>query len=99
MHGYEPSEVDLPHHVADGSVPGVKAAAVRKLLHELGIPSEQLPVSRIALSPSLCSTPAPSSSRQLSGNKRSAITSQADLLTARPVFDVGGVRWGACERR
>jgi hypothetical protein len=53
--------VDLPHHVADGSVPGVKAAAVRKLLHELGIPPEQLPVSQTALSlsPSLC-LPAPS---------------------------------------
>jgi len=45
LHGYSPSEVDTPEQVADGSVPGVKAAAVRKLLQELGIPPEQVPVA------------------------------------------------------
>jgi hypothetical protein len=30
-------------HACAGEVPGVKRAAVRKLLHELGIPPEQLP--------------------------------------------------------
>lgn len=32
-----PSEVDEPHDVADGSVRGVKHAAIRKLQHELGL--------------------------------------------------------------
>ncbi|GLC51786.1 hypothetical protein PLESTB_000548100 [Pleodorina starrii] len=40
--GQQPDEVDSPTQIADGSVPGVKAAAVRKLGHELGIPAEQL---------------------------------------------------------
>lgn len=38
------SQVDQPADVADGSVPGVKNAAVRKLYHELGIPAEYLPM-------------------------------------------------------
>jgi isopentenyl-diphosphate delta-isomerase len=38
----EPSEVDHPKDVEDGSVRGSKNAAVRKLFHELGIPKEQL---------------------------------------------------------
>ncbi|GFR45015.1 hypothetical protein Agub_g6325, partial [Astrephomene gubernaculifera] len=43
--GQLPDEVDKPEQIADGSVPGVKAAAVRKLAHELGIPPEQVPAS------------------------------------------------------
>ena len=35
--GLVPDEVDGPDRVADGSVPGIKAAASRKLAHELGI--------------------------------------------------------------
>ncbi|CAN0205014.1 unnamed protein product, partial [Laminaria digitata] len=37
-------KVDLPEDVKDGSVPGVKNAAVRKLDHELGIAAEDVPV-------------------------------------------------------
>ncbi len=40
----EPSEVDGPEDVKDGSVKGVKNAAVRKLEHELGIPVGELKV-------------------------------------------------------
>ncbi len=40
--GQAPDEVDLPPAVASGQVPGIKAAAVRKLEHELGIPPEQV---------------------------------------------------------
>ncbi|KXZ56143.1 hypothetical protein GPECTOR_1g121 [Gonium pectorale] len=43
--GQVPDEVDSPEAVADGSVPGIKAAAVRKLGHELGIPPDQVPTS------------------------------------------------------
>ena len=43
LFGYEPTEVDQPEDVAAGTVPGVKRAAVRKLLHELGITADQLP--------------------------------------------------------
>jgi len=46
LFGYTPSEVDQPEDVESGVTPGVKAAAVRKLLHELGISSEQLPVDQ-----------------------------------------------------
>ncbi|KAL9186742.1 hypothetical protein ACHAXT_010462 [Thalassiosira profunda] len=38
LHGMQPSEVDAPAAVADGTVMGVKRAAVRKLEQELGIP-------------------------------------------------------------
>jgi len=38
LHGYEPNEVDSSANVAKGKVDGVKAAASRKLEHELGIP-------------------------------------------------------------
>lgn len=38
LHGMEPSEVDTPADVAKGDPQGVKHAARRKLLHELGIP-------------------------------------------------------------
>lgn len=41
--GQTPDEVDTPAHVAAGTVPGVKAAALRKLEHELGIAPGQLP--------------------------------------------------------
>lgn len=38
------AEVDCDADIASGAVPGAKRAAVRKLLHELGIPPEQLPL-------------------------------------------------------
>jgi isopentenyl-diphosphate delta-isomerase len=41
-----PSEVDKPEDVANGSVLGVKHAAIRKLDHELGIPGNQVPVEK-----------------------------------------------------
>lgn len=44
LHGMEVNEVDGPDDVKDGSVKGVKAAAVRKLEHELGIPVGELPI-------------------------------------------------------
>ena len=37
LYGYTPNEVDDAEAVACGSVPGIKAAAIRKLQHELGI--------------------------------------------------------------
>ena len=40
----EPAEVDKPEDVANGTVLGVKNAAIRKLYHELGIPSSELPI-------------------------------------------------------
>ncbi|KAL7486034.1 hypothetical protein ACHAW6_011633 [Cyclotella cf. meneghiniana] len=46
LHGMDADEVDGPDDVQNGTVPGVKAAAVRKLEHELGIPRGQLPVDR-----------------------------------------------------
>jgi hypothetical protein len=43
-HGHIQLQNDAPIHTCiPGEVPGVKRAAVRKLLHELGIPPEQLP--------------------------------------------------------
>lgn len=44
LHGMEVNEVDGPDDLKDGSVNGVKAAAVRKLEHELGIPVGELPI-------------------------------------------------------
>lgn len=46
MHGHflHPHQVDKPEDLKDGSVPGVKNAAVRKLYHELGIAAEDVPV-------------------------------------------------------
>eukprot|EP00656_Telonema_subtile_P030176 TRINITY_DN33195_c0_g1_i1.p1 TRINITY_DN33195_c0_g1~~TRINITY_DN33195_c0_g1_i1.p1 ORF type:complete len:322 (-),score=87.72 TRINITY_DN33195_c0_g1_i1:108-1073(-) len=41
--GLSPTEVDGPEELRNATVPGVKRAAVRKLLHELGIPAEQVP--------------------------------------------------------
>ena len=46
LYGQTPSEVDVPEDVASGAVPGAKRAAVRKLLHELGIPPEQVPLDK-----------------------------------------------------
>jgi isopentenyl-diphosphate delta-isomerase type 1 len=46
LHGMTPPEVDSPSDVADGSVLGVKHAAIRKLEHELGIPRGELKVER-----------------------------------------------------
>jgi len=46
LHGMSPGEVDTPGEIAAGTHVGVKHAAVRKLGHELGIPSAQLEVQR-----------------------------------------------------
>uniref|UniRef100_A0A7S1FYU7 isopentenyl-diphosphate Delta-isomerase n=1 Tax=Corethron hystrix TaxID=216773 RepID=A0A7S1FYU7_9STRA len=45
LHAMEPPEVDALAEVADGSVPGSKHAAIRKLEHELGIAAEDVPHS------------------------------------------------------
>lgn len=45
LHGQDPEELDTDAAIADGSVPGAKAAAVRKLQHELGIDPQELPAS------------------------------------------------------
>ncbi len=37
----DPSEIDTPDNVQNASVHGVKHAAIRKLDHELGIPTKQ----------------------------------------------------------
>jgi isopentenyl-diphosphate delta-isomerase type 1 len=42
LSGQQPDELDTPAAVADGSVPGAKAAALRKLAHELGVPQGSL---------------------------------------------------------
>ncbi len=42
LHGMDRNEVDGPEDVRDGSVGGSRAAATRKLAHELGIPEEEL---------------------------------------------------------
>lgn len=44
LHGMEPAEVDKPEDVANGTVMGAKHAAIRKLYHELGIPSSELQI-------------------------------------------------------
>ncbi|KAF8059677.1 IPI1 [Scenedesmus sp. PABB004] len=44
--GQDPEEQDSDAAIADGSVPGAKAAAVRKLAHELGIAPGALPAER-----------------------------------------------------
>ena len=46
LHGMEPPETDTPEDVKNGSVMGVKNAAVRKLEHELGIPAKEVPVDK-----------------------------------------------------
>ena len=42
LHGYTPSELDKSSDVVKGKVNGVKAAAIRKLEHELGIPVDSI---------------------------------------------------------
>jgi len=49
LHGMEINEVDGPKDLKDGSVKGVKNAAVRKLEHELGIPVGELKVCMYCL--------------------------------------------------
>jgi isopentenyl-diphosphate delta-isomerase type 1 len=46
LYGYSPTEVDTRADVESGETPGAKRAAVRKLLHELGIPPAQLPLEQ-----------------------------------------------------
>ena len=46
LHGMDPSELDQPQDIATGTVPGAKHAAIRKLNHELGIPTQQLPAEK-----------------------------------------------------
>jgi len=46
LYGMKPCEVDEPEEIAAGDPKGVKAAAVRKLGHELGIPGAELDASR-----------------------------------------------------
>eukprot|EP00602_Paraphysomonas_sp_CaronLab_P006525 CAMPEP_0185036834 /NCGR_PEP_ID=MMETSP1103-20130426/30406_1 /TAXON_ID=36769 /ORGANISM="Paraphysomonas bandaiensis, Strain Caron Lab Isolate" /LENGTH=738 /DNA_ID=CAMNT_0027574547 /DNA_START=21 /DNA_END=2234 /DNA_ORIENTATION=- len=46
LYGYEPCEVDDDEAIASGTVPGAKAAAVRKLKQELGIDAHEVPVSK-----------------------------------------------------
>lgn len=46
LYGMKPCEVDKPENIAAGDPKGVKAAAVRKLGHELGIPAAELDASR-----------------------------------------------------
>ena len=46
LHGMEPSEIDTPQDVQNATVHGVKHAAIRKLDHELGIPSKQVPIEK-----------------------------------------------------
>ena len=45
LYGYQPNEVDNEKEVLKGNVNGVKAAAIRKLEHELGIPAKQVPIT------------------------------------------------------
>ena len=46
LHGYQPDEVDSDESIAAGTVEGVKAAAVRKLEHELGIKSPKVQIKK-----------------------------------------------------
>lgn len=46
LSGFQPSEIDTPEDVATGTVQGIKRAAIRKLEHELGIPSTQVPIEK-----------------------------------------------------
>jgi len=46
LSGFGGVEVDAPEAVAAGNPQGVMRAAVRKLLHELGIPGEELPIEK-----------------------------------------------------
>ena len=44
LYGYQPNEVDSDEDIASGAVPGVKAAAIRKLKQELGISSKKITI-------------------------------------------------------
>jgi isopentenyl-diphosphate delta-isomerase len=46
LYGYNPQEADSEAAVSTGTVDGVKAAAIRKLEHELGIPTETIEPNR-----------------------------------------------------
>lgn len=46
LHGMSPPEVDSPEEIASGNPQGIKAAAIRKLGHELGIPKSELDLQR-----------------------------------------------------
>lgn len=46
LRGYSPNEVDGPDDVRSGKTPGVKHAAVRKLLQELGIAAKEVPFAK-----------------------------------------------------
>lgn len=46
LYGYDPTEVDTPEYIEDGSVMGAKRAAVRKLGQELGILSNEIPLEK-----------------------------------------------------
>ncbi|KAG8464430.1 hypothetical protein KFE25_003493 [Diacronema lutheri] len=45
LYGFSPTEVDTPADVANGSVMGVKRAAIRKLDHELGVAPESVDIN------------------------------------------------------
>mmetsp|Transcript_13901 Transcript_13901/g.40669 ORF Transcript_13901/g.40669 Transcript_13901/m.40669 type:complete len:159 (-) Transcript_13901:58-534(-) len=47
LHGMDPPEVDGPEEVKNGTTPGVKNAAIRKLDHELGIPAGEGPAEEV----------------------------------------------------
>ena len=47
LHGQTPSEVDSEKDLFSGNCPGAKAAAIRKLAHELGIPRAELMAGEI----------------------------------------------------
>ncbi len=44
LYGYVPAEVDSDENISNGTVPGLKSAAIRKLHHELGISPASLQV-------------------------------------------------------
>jgi isopentenyl-diphosphate delta-isomerase type 1 len=46
LSGLGGSEIDSPADVAKGDPAGAKRAAVRKMLHELGVPAEQVPLAK-----------------------------------------------------
>jgi len=46
LYGMKPNELDSPGAIASGNPMGVKHAAVRKLNHELGIPTKELDATR-----------------------------------------------------
>jgi farnesyl-diphosphate farnesyltransferase len=46
LSGYEPKELDSEDEIRNGTVTGAKAAAIRKLFQELGIPAPQVPITK-----------------------------------------------------